>query len=212
MVDMLQSKMRPNVLYITVSQHDLGVYKGAKGSTFPQMRNLFVLSSGGYGHVALPLLKQPEKPLVEAPSAHVFSEILRVLHRKDWKDILQNSTLAFSPRGFGRSSFRTIELLQMGRVPVYLYDDIPWLFYPELWEKEIVGFQSQIKDLQKKLDHIAELGPDHLKNMENRILSMRQSHFSYEGVINQISRWVLKIPELFKHVLTKTMCSHHPTL
>lgn len=68
MVDMLKSKMRPNVLYITVSQHDLGVFKGAKGSNFPQLHNLFVLSSGGYGHVALPLLKQPEKPLVEAPS------------------------------------------------------------------------------------------------------------------------------------------------
>ena len=33
------------------------------------------------------------------------------------------------PEGFGRGTFRLAEIIQIGRVPVMLYDDIPWLPY-----------------------------------------------------------------------------------
>lgn len=34
-----------------------------------------------------------------------------------------------APRGFGRASFRLAEIIQIGRIPVYLYDDYPWIPY-----------------------------------------------------------------------------------
>eukprot|EP01035_Chromulina_nebulosa_P017912 gene17912-23532_t len=36
-----------------------------------------------------------------------------------------------APRGYGRSSFRFAESIQMGRVPIFLYDDIPWVPYQD---------------------------------------------------------------------------------
>jgi len=48
----LSSVLRPNVIYLAVSQGDVGL--GKIGREFP---NILVLSAGGYGHIALPLIK-----------------------------------------------------------------------------------------------------------------------------------------------------------
>ncbi|CAL1133206.1 unnamed protein product [Cladocopium goreaui] len=224
MIDMLKQKMRKTVLYVTVSQHDLGVFGGAKMSTFPQsdMPNLFVFSAGGFGHIPVPLLKQPETPLPDIPiaSRRYFVSFVgsgwtnrgvrqnmeavtkawgEKTHREvfvnlkgmnDWKEVLVNSSVTLTPRGFGRSSFRAGEMLQMGRVPLYIWDDVPWSFYRELWDQEIIGFSVQIKGLEKMLDHVAEVGFEKLQSMEEKILSMRNSHFSYEGIMDQISKFL----------------------
>ena len=41
------------------------------------------------------------------------------------------------------------------RVPLYIWDDVPWSFYRELWDQEIIGFSVQIKGLEK----VGTLGP-----------------------------------------------------
>ena len=48
----LSTVLRPNVIYLAVSQGDVGL--GKIGKEFP---NILVLSAGGYGHIALPLIK-----------------------------------------------------------------------------------------------------------------------------------------------------------
>ena len=60
MVAPLRSLLRKDVLYITVSQNDVGLDRAVD---LKQLPNLVVLSAGGYGHVAVPLLKQKEEPL-----------------------------------------------------------------------------------------------------------------------------------------------------
>eukprot|EP00571_Detonula_confervacea_P007277 CAMPEP_0172331620 /NCGR_PEP_ID=MMETSP1058-20130122/62017_1 /TAXON_ID=83371 /ORGANISM="Detonula confervacea, Strain CCMP 353" /LENGTH=726 /DNA_ID=CAMNT_0013048889 /DNA_START=121 /DNA_END=2301 /DNA_ORIENTATION=- len=59
LIDVLQSVLRPNVLYITVSQNDEGL-PGKNEFDMATFPNVMVLSAGGYGHVPLPLFKQPE--------------------------------------------------------------------------------------------------------------------------------------------------------
>lgn len=49
---LLGQLLRPDVIYFTVSQSDLGL--GKIGKSHP---NLLVLSAGGYGHVVIPLVK-----------------------------------------------------------------------------------------------------------------------------------------------------------
>lgn len=46
--------LRPDVLYVTLTQNDLGL--GDLPQLFP---NILMLSAGGYGNVPLPLLKRP---------------------------------------------------------------------------------------------------------------------------------------------------------
>lgn len=48
----LNTLIRPNVIYLAISQGDVGL--GKIGKAFP---NILVLSAGGYGHIALPLIK-----------------------------------------------------------------------------------------------------------------------------------------------------------
>ena len=46
---------------------------------------------------------------------------------KQWRDIVKSTRFNLAPRGYGRSSFRQGELIQMGVVPVYIWDDFEWL-------------------------------------------------------------------------------------
>ena len=34
-------------------------------------------------------------------------------------------------------------------MPLYLWDDEPWLFYRELWQKELIGFSYQFPQLEE---------------------------------------------------------------
>lgn len=45
--------------------------------------------------------------------------------------ITSRSKFCLAPRGYGRSSFRFVEALKLGVVPVYIWDDIEWLPYKE---------------------------------------------------------------------------------
>jgi hypothetical protein len=54
--------LRPDVVYLAISQGDVGL--GKIGMAHP---NIFVLSAGGFGHVPLPLIKG-EIPWTQAPS------------------------------------------------------------------------------------------------------------------------------------------------
>ena len=63
-VDTLRSLLRPDVLYITVSQNDEGISgKATDRLRMADIPNVLVLSAGGYGHVPIPLFKQDE-PLI----------------------------------------------------------------------------------------------------------------------------------------------------
>lgn len=57
----LRSVLRPRVPYIAVSQNDEGL-TGKDELPMSSIPNVLVLSAGGYGHVPVPLLKQPEPP------------------------------------------------------------------------------------------------------------------------------------------------------
>jgi hypothetical protein len=47
----------------------------------------------------------------------------------EWISDMSLTTFNLAPRGFGRASFRLSEIIQLGRIPVYLYDDYPWIPY-----------------------------------------------------------------------------------
>ena len=72
----LRASLRRDVLYVTVAQDDQGLVgpTHASGGFGDVLENILVLSAGGYGHVPLPLLNQPEAPLknLAPPSARRF--------------------------------------------------------------------------------------------------------------------------------------------
>ncbi len=66
--DHITSILRPNVLYLAISQGDVGLGKIAKANP-----NILVLSAGGFGHVPLPLIKGEIFPV--CPVVHFEQEI-----------------------------------------------------------------------------------------------------------------------------------------
>lgn len=171
----LASLLQPGYLYVTVLQHMNGLYLEQHPSFRPVLRNILVLSSGGRGHVALPLLSAPLKLSHTHPSTSTLVSFagsashgalrraaLRDLEStaasvgfksviysgRDWVQVMSNASVTLAPRGWGRTSFRLYEALQSGTVPVVVYDDL-WMPYTD--EVEAVEVQGGGRQLRYNL-------------------------------------------------------------
>ncbi|RYZ86225.1 MAG: hypothetical protein EOP06_14895, partial [Proteobacteria bacterium] len=187
---MLNETLRDDMLYVSVSQHDVGHLVDGPSSVVAgcaPYRNILLLSSGGWGNVPLPLIKgqvsgsssrtMRRKFLLSFKGREHFGrktmvDTLRRLEKKllpphvlyinealsdDWKTIANQSAFALSPRGFGRSAFRTFELLQSHVVPIYLFEKTPWLPFDDctgplpVWGLSGVALSSSYDDIPQLL-------------------------------------------------------------
>jgi hypothetical protein len=210
----LQHVLRGDVLYVTVVQNDDG-FPGNHRPFERLMRrhNMVVLSAGGYGHVPIPLLKQPERPLRKPPVAdrrHLVSytgslnhaprdmrrDMLSVIgeqhyhHGRRWRNLMRDSKFQLCPRGFGRTSYHVMETFQMGLIPVqvYLDGDIPWMPYETLLRN--VSFWTDLKGLPALLEHLETIGDDRIAQTERSIEELTPRYFTYAGVLHQIERFL----------------------
>lgn len=207
-VERLESVLRPDVMYITVSQNDDGL---AQKDGLPKLENVLVLSAGGIGHVPIPLLKQ-EEPLLEhdirmkdrkwllsyagtltnGPVRRKMHDYLKTTGNetymyyvgKGWRDVMKNSCVSLSPRGTGRTAYRLMEILQSGFIPFYVYDDLPWIPYPKIFAK--LGFSTTVEGLPKLYAVLQNMTTEELEQREATVESFRQSHFSISSIMNQI--------------------------
>jgi hypothetical protein len=152
--EVITDVISPEFIYATVTQHDYG--EPAHAFSCEMYNNVLVLSAGGWGNVALPLIKGSHGHhglSSDRPRSTLFSFIgaihrSRVLMLKgfnestfpkdwftpqqgDWKGPASSSVFMLAPRGFGRNSFRLSELVQYGSMPIILGDDIPWTPYDD---------------------------------------------------------------------------------
>lgn len=166
--------LRPDVLYVTVTQHDEGLCFLPDAAAFCAARNVLILSAGGWGHVALPLVKgivqrgdhggytMPSHTAIKAGARQTSyllgfaglldthpggfrREVITALRQTvglsrddqlvtfsggdEWRGVMADTALPLAPRGFGRSSFRTAELVQLGLPQAVIWNDVPWLPY-----------------------------------------------------------------------------------
>ena len=234
----LRTAMRPGVPYVTLVQHDEGLdsreQKGADEARldYAKVPNLLVLSAGGYGHVPVPLLKQPEpgapppmqgRPLLASfvgTMQHAGTKIPRDLRRRivcaarataarlgasveacrgascsaPWREVMRRSRVSLSPRGYGRTAFHLGEIIQMGLLPVYVYNsnDSPWVPYPEVFAR--FGWVTDEPGLPAVLRAVHAMGVEELENRTRLVREVRASHFSYAGTLEQVSRFMLAEP------------------
>ena len=175
--------LRKDVLYVTVSQDDEGIAYKDRAGLFQIRPNILVFSAGGYGHIPIPLIKNAlqyvEPPVTykwdvgfygapgqnitrralldeaidEIKAATTFS--INMAQNPAWKKNMLDTKFNLAPRGFGRTSYRLAELVQMGKLPVYLYSDAAWLPYQGTeYSVAVFGISSkrgQGKHLARKL-------------------------------------------------------------
>ncbi len=218
---LLRSVLRRNVLYVTVSQNDLGIL-GRQGSDFMQseLRNILVFSSGGYGHIPIPLLKDSVQSCMSrdvrsrglfmsfsgtvGTAPHHLRERMRAAitrhgneqgvpifdgSSRHWQNISCNSRFVLCPRGYGRTSYRLSETVQLGRVPIFIYSDLLWLPYRDHLSEII--YVTNIDHLNTLLESLHHVTDEELTRREELLLNLAETHFSYDGVINQILLYLL---------------------
>eukprot|EP00539_Tryblionella_compressa_P005731 CAMPEP_0178768458 /NCGR_PEP_ID=MMETSP0744-20121128/20255_1 /TAXON_ID=913974 /ORGANISM="Nitzschia punctata, Strain CCMP561" /LENGTH=373 /DNA_ID=CAMNT_0020424541 /DNA_START=206 /DNA_END=1327 /DNA_ORIENTATION=+ len=212
----LKEVLRHDVIYITVSQND----DGLPGDTdlFQQLQNeynIVIMSAGGYGHVPIPLLKQPEEVQAKIPMSkrtHLVSYVGGKFHApndmrrkmisiigddhyykgKKWRSIMQDSKFSLCPRGFGRSSYHVMETLQMGLIPIQVYvdGDIPWLPYQSTILKNI-SFSTSLENLPTLITKLEQMPDSQIEKMELAIERLIKNYFTFDGVMVQIQRFLL---------------------
>ena len=208
-VKLMREILRPDVLYFTVSQSDIGLGEIQKAHP-----NILTISAGGYGHIPIPLIKsymnltkfeyatvffgnmnQHSRPEAFKNMGAAFSK--RNLSYKfasydnDWLEKIRVTKFPLAPRGYGRSSFRFSEIVQFGRSPIYVYDDYSWLPYSGTNASiEVYGIQvcnkANMDDLASALANISD---DKYSEYGERVMSIRHL-FTYEGVIDQIRLFI----------------------
>ena len=232
----IMSMLRSTVLYVTVSQDDQGLFKLSE-----LVPNLLSLSAGGYGNVALPLIKgtlpynelhtlgkafspgdilpstadgtkylpndsarwiyeigfygnmrsRTARPLVMQTflGALERNHMKAFVHaRPDWKSIIARTKFNLAPRGYGRTSFRLAEIIQIGRIPVYLYDDIPWIPYAGTnISIESFGYFAGPSDSDRVARRM-RLDSQNGTELNRMLVNVRLArvHYTYEGVLAQL--------------------------
>ena len=78
---------------------------------------------------------------------------------KDKQDNFISATLkskfALAPRGYGKSSFRFFEIIILGTIPIYIWDDIEWLPYKDVLDYTNFSISLHISKLDE-LESIME--------------------------------------------------------
>lgn len=192
-----------NEKYFTIVQWDDGIINDISGL------DIKVLSSGGVGNYPIPLINMPHKKVerykdifasflgcvfgrhkireklyeqFHNKSGYVFEEKSE-FHR--FKEVMERSVFALCPRGYGKTSFRINEALNLGAVPVYVYDD-PWVPFADKFPFEEYGVlihESKIGEIDKILKDIST---EKIETLRKNGKYAYENFYSYQGCYDQI--------------------------
>jgi hypothetical protein len=128
-------------------------------------------------------------------------EKILVAGRPLWSSTVKNSdaetflnvTLAskfcIAPRGYGRSSFRFFEAIQLGTIPVYVWDDVEWLPYKDVLTYEDFSISIQKKDISKICDILESVTADEYAEMQETLKEV-QPYFTLNYLVEYLIRYV----------------------
>jgi len=86
-----------------------------------------------------------------------------------------DSKFALAPRGYGRSSFRFFEILKLGSIPIYIWDDIEWLPYKDILDYSTICISlhvDRLGELPAILNSIDEVKYGEMLNAYEKIKHM----------------------------------------
>lgn len=207
------NNLKTNFSYFTLIQIAKGFENDAKlHINLPKNLNLTVFATGytsGTRLIPIPLLKEILKPkglnkenIVSFTGSFTIHPIRKKMkeiwgtkwllkeHDTNWKIDIEKSFYVLCPRGWGMTSFRLFETLQLGSIPIYIYDDAgPWLPYQEIldWDKlAIIISDKNLSDIETIL-------------MQKNTTAMIQygkkfRHlWTYDGILNYLEKQITKL-------------------
>jgi hypothetical protein len=194
--------------YFTIVQND----DGTMCDDILREIGCVIFGCGGVGDIPLPLLCDPHPVTVKENPTHLASFVgsftthpirkaMREVLQNDkrfffgqggtslFRAVMQDSKFALCPRGYGRTSYRLYEALQIGCVPVYIYDD-PWL--PMLTMEDWVSFCVLVD--QDMIDMIPEIlggiSKEQYASMQSRGREVCRDYFNFKSACEWVYRWL----------------------
>jgi hypothetical protein len=168
------------------------VHKEAKKASWNDKRK--VLASF-IGDVNIHQIRKQMREVLSQKS-RIIIEGGKYKHTQDVKrfdELMSNSTFALCPRGYGNTSYRLVEAMQFGSIPVYI-SDVFSLPYNDVIDWNSISIIVKPEDLPKLYNKLKTIEEDQSKVDEyrNNIKTMHSKYFTMEGCCNNIVRYITK--------------------
>ena len=212
-INRIMERLDRSYNYFTVIQIANAFQSTIAGWRVPEDLNMTVYATGPAGApagmrvVPIPLLKEVLKPRgldknlsvtfygdVRVPVRTMLSEMYQnhslfqfATHQKDWLSGMERSNFTLAPRGWGHDSFRRWESLQVGTIPIYVYDSPePWLPYKELLNWDMLSVNVHQDDLGKLAGIVAKLQHSGKAALMQQYIMEHHKYFTYEFMLHYI--------------------------
>jgi hypothetical protein len=189
--------------YFTVVQWDDGIKNDLKDL------DIEIFASGGVGDYPIPLINQPYIKVernrdifasfigVISGRHRVREKLKEILNNKNeylisescgfpkFKETMERSIFALCPRGYGKTSFRINEALNLGAIPVYVYDE-PWIPFNDSIDFNDYGVlihESEIENIDIILKNISN---EKILSLQKNGKEIYEEYFTYNGCFNKI--------------------------
>lgn len=106
-------------------------------------------------------------------------------------NITKRSKFALAPRGYGPSSFRFFEIIQMGVIPIYVYDDVNALPFLDIIDYSKFSIVLHINDIMKLPKILSDISEDQYHNMLSEMQKIKY-WFTMEGTCEYIKQDIIK--------------------
>ena len=109
---------------------------------------------------------------------------------KHFINITSRSLFTLCPRGYGKSSFRLYESMQLGSIPIYIYDQ-PWVPFEDKidWtEFSILIHYTQLRELKNIL---LSYNKEKIDTMREKMIKIYQDNFTLKSTCDNIKNTLL---------------------
>jgi len=96
-------------------------------------------------------------------------------------------------RGRHKTSFRLYEAIQMGAIPVYIYDE-PWLPYRDVLDWNSFSVLVHVDQVRELPEILYRHTPQEIADKQTRLRSLFADYFSFDGTCRQILRMLGEQP------------------
>lgn len=104
---------------------------------------------------------------------------------KRFVDITLASRFCLAPRGYGRSSFRFFEAMQLNTIPVYVWDDVKWLPYQDQLDYDTFSVSVHVSELPMLHKRLASLSSADYERMVHHLNTVKE-WFTLKGMCEYI--------------------------
>ncbi|KAH8739405.1 putative transmembrane protein [Cryptosporidium ryanae] len=102
-----------------------------------------------------------------------------------FKEVIERSVFHLCPRGFGRTSFRLYETIQLGTIPIYIWEDLGWFPYDNMLSE--LGVILESSDIGNIPQILSDIGENEIRKKLD-IISKNNYWFTYQGKCNKFAR------------------------